>query len=263
MVEVEKNEGLNMPDTPNSPELESSAVRIHAHTAQPSHTPEPTIFFPPHWSPSRPIILDVGCHRGTFLVALAEARPDCDILGIERQTERVARVLRKISRLSLPNAWAVQGEAHETLKRLPAARAAEIHILFPDPWPKRRHAIRRLVSAAFLAECARVLRPDGLLRIVTDDAPYYKQICNAVKSKKSFQLSENEEPEVPRRGAPLLVTFPLTEFQKKFIEQGKPFYELCTSIGGAESPTKPWERSGCERLAKYVLLSNKEKETLR
>ena len=174
--------------------------------------------FPPHWSPARPLVLDVGCHRGTFLVALAETRPDCDIPGIERQFGRVDRVLRKIERLGLPNAWAVQGEAHETLKRLPDSRASEIHVLFPDPWPKRRHATRRLVNSEFIAECARVLRPSGLLRIVTDDAPYFEQVRQAVAETFVFFSDLKETSNA--------CDFPATEFQKKFIEQGKPFFEV-------------------------------------
>jgi len=210
MVEIRRNEGFDMPDTPNmesSPMRDPlSAMRIHTHA-------EPPIF-PSYWSPDRPIVLDVGCHRGTFLVSLAETRPDHDILGIERQSSRVTRVLRKIERLGLPNAWALQGEAYETLKRLPAARAAEIHILFPDPWPKRRHAPRRLVNTEFLVECARVLHPVGLLRIVTDDAPYFEQVRQTAATAEAFTPSTET------------LVFPETEFQKKFIEQGKPFFEI-------------------------------------
>jgi tRNA (guanine-N7-)-methyltransferase len=120
-----------------------------------------------------PLEVDFGCHRGSFLLAAAEAFPERNFLGIERQSSRVERCNAGIARLGLANALVVRGEGVPALQALPEARVEVLHVSFPDPWPKRRHAGRRLVSREFLAEAARVLRPQGSLRLMTDSADYF------------------------------------------------------------------------------------------
>ncbi len=137
-----------------------------------------------------PLVLDVGCHRGSFLLELAPLEPHHNILGIEKLALRVTRTRKKIERLGLSNAWAAQGGGLESLQALPDASTSFIHVLFPDPWPKRRHADRRLVKPAFLAECLRVLKPGGLLRFVTDDEPYALEVAKSYGQFPALQPTE-------------------------------------------------------------------------
>lgn len=124
-----------------------------------------------------PLEIDFGCHRGTFLIGMADLHRGVNFLGIERQSSRVERCLGRIARLGLSNAWAVRGEGIEALRELfPDHTVSVLHVSFPDPWPKRRHAGRRLVNAAFLAEAWRVLVPGGLLRFMTDNRPYFDSV---------------------------------------------------------------------------------------
>ncbi|MEI6279690.1 MAG: tRNA (guanosine(46)-N7)-methyltransferase TrmB [Verrucomicrobiae bacterium] len=126
-----------------------------------------------------PLEVDFGCHRGAFLIGMAESFSSRNFLGIERQSNRVERCNARIQRRGLANAIALRGEGSDALcAALPDASVAILHVSFPDPWPKRRHARRRLVNSAFLAEAARVLRPDGTLRLMTDDAGYFFEIKN-------------------------------------------------------------------------------------
>lgn len=124
-----------------------------------------------------PLEVDFGCHRGVFLTGMAELHGGANFLGIEKQAARVGRCRSKIVRRGLPNAWAVRGEGVEAVRQfLPDGSVTVFHVLFPDPWPKRRHAGRRLVSAEFLSEVRRVLRPDGVLRLMTDDEDYFQEM---------------------------------------------------------------------------------------
>jgi len=134
---------------------------------------------PPSWLEpgAPPLEVDFGCHRGVFLLGMACKYPGVNFLGIEKQSARVEKCLGKIRRQSLPNAMAVVGEGEEGLSRwLPEGSVSIMHISFPDPWPKRRHAERRLVKKEFLEAIARVLRPGGVLRLMTDDGAYFSEM---------------------------------------------------------------------------------------
>lgn len=170
------------------------------------------VCIPPEWfaADAPPLEVDFGCHRGIFLLGMAEKYPDIHFLGIEKQAARVEKCLGKIRRRALPNALAVQGEGGEALTRwLPDASVSVMHISFPDPWPKRRHSSRRLVTADFLRETARVLRPDGVLRLMTDDGPYFSDMKKLVRDGWM---------EVPWDDG---LERPVTSFERKFLSLGQ------------------------------------------
>ena len=141
------------------------------------HTETPTSF-PSTWleSSAAPLEIDFGCHRGAFLIGMAALHPGSNFLGIEKQSDRVARCNTRAGRLGLSNTAAVTGLGAESLAVLPAACVSVFHLYFPDPWPKRRHSSRRVFQKKFLEEIRRVLRPDGILRLMTDDAPYFAEM---------------------------------------------------------------------------------------
>lgn len=148
---------------------------------------------------------------------MATRYPDVRWLGIERQRHRVERCLAKIQRLGLANAWVLQGEGIEPLRNHPdLGPVSRLHISFPDPWPKRRHHVRRMVNTAFLREVVEHLTPTGEIRLMTDDAPYFRAMRDAFDPL----LGECEI-------IPWDTTFrdeAETEFQKKFAERGmRPF----------------------------------------
>lgn len=124
-----------------------------------------------------PLEVDFGCHRGAFFIGMAAMNPSVNFLGLEKQADRVKKCIGKIGRLGLANAFAVQGLGSEPLQKLlPAASVTTFHLYFPDPWPKRRHAGRRVFQASFLDEIRRVLRPNGTLRLMTDCESYFYEM---------------------------------------------------------------------------------------
>jgi tRNA (guanine-N7-)-methyltransferase len=99
-----------------------------------------------------PIEIDLGCGDGAFLMAMARANPERNFLGIERLLGRASKVCRKVAREDLKNARVLRLEvAHAVSNLLPADSIAAFHLLFPDPWPKRRHHRRRAFTTEFLS----------------------------------------------------------------------------------------------------------------
>jgi tRNA (guanine-N7-)-methyltransferase len=162
-----------------------------------------------------PLEIDVGCHKGRFLVEMAQRFPCRNFLGVERQRERVLKARKKIALEALNNVEVFHGEAREMLTGLPDACADCVHVLFPDPWPKRRHKNRRMVDHGFLVEVARLLKSRGRLRLLTDDPDYARAMELHATSISRFRRIESE----PR-------DYPPTEFQLKFGAVSCPTFGL-------------------------------------
>ncbi len=154
-------------------------------------------------TPSRRRVLEVGFGRGEFLLGLAAGAPESDFVGIEVSWKRGLKMARKVARARFSNVLLVVGRGEEALRDGFAPRSlSEIWVNFSDPWPKARHAERRLVGPAFAALAARALAPGGTLLVATDDVPYAHQIDEALAGEKAL---ENRYaplaflPEVPGR----------------------------------------------------------------
>ena len=156
-----------------------------------------------------PLEVDFGCHRGTFLLGMAERYPGVNFLGIEKQAARVEKCLKKIRRLGLSNVLAVQGEGAGALAALLPEKSVSIfHVSFPDPWPKRRHATRRLVGETFLKEISRTLRQGGTLRLMTDDTAYFSGMKKLLKEGwEELEWQDGNDR-------------PATAFEKTFLDLG-------------------------------------------
>ncbi|MEI8294003.1 MAG: tRNA (guanosine(46)-N7)-methyltransferase TrmB [bacterium] len=166
---------------------------------------------PPGWleSGASPLEIDFGCHRGAFLIGMAALHPGSNFLGIEKQSDRVNKCNARATRLGLSNAAAIQGVGVGALQLLPPASVAVFHLYFPDPWPKRRHSSRRVFQKNFLAEIRRILRPDGILRLMTDDEPYFGEM-RAITREGWAEISWDDGRETV-----------LTAFEKTFRHRGQ------------------------------------------
>jgi tRNA (guanine-N7-)-methyltransferase len=158
--------------------------------------------------------VDLGCGDGDFLCELARRHPERNFLGIEKLAGRIVKTCRKSA--GLENVRVVGVESGYAVRYLiPPASVEAFYLLFPDPWPKRRHHRRRILTADFLNAIHRALMMDGVFRIATDQENYFQQILNTVKNDSgfvSFRVNGND--------------LPSTKFERRFVEAGATIYRL-------------------------------------
>jgi tRNA (guanine-N7-)-methyltransferase len=177
-----------------------------------------------------PLQVDLGCGDASFLCALAERSPEKNFLGIERLTGRFARACRKAA--SLDNVRLLHLETSYAIRYLLPEESVEIfYLLFPDPWPKRRHHRRRIVTPDFLDAIYRALEPSGILRIATDQLDYLRHIEQLVcdpTAAHALKLDRLKRSSCPRFNNVNFddVDLPLTKFERRFRAQGAPIYRL-------------------------------------
>jgi tRNA (guanine-N7-)-methyltransferase len=116
--------------------------------------------------------LEIGFGGGEHLAADAQTHPHCGYFGCEPFVNGVAKLLVEIETRGLANIRVHPGDANDLIGALPAASLSGVCLLYPDPWPKRRHRERRFVSDALLARLARAMRPGAELRFATDIDDY-------------------------------------------------------------------------------------------
>jgi tRNA (guanine-N7-)-methyltransferase len=146
-------------------------------------------------SSGRAFVWEVGCGHGHFLAAYAAAHPDRLCVGIDLSAERIGRAERKRSRAGLANLHFIQAEAGAFLEALPeSARITEIYVLFPDPWPKRRHHKNRLMQETFMKAVAARAGEGARLYFRTDDESYFTYTEGVVKGLPSWRLAAEAWP---------------------------------------------------------------------
>ena len=162
-----------------------------------------------------PLQVDLGCGDGSFLSSLADQTPAHNFLGIERLAGRVRSAARKGSPLSNVRVLRVE-TAYAVRYLLPPNSVDVFYLLFPDPWPKRRHRRRRIVTAEFLASIAFALTTTGCFRIATDQLDYFEEI------ERLARASDYLHPERMIEATNL----PRTTFEKHFLTAGVPIYRM-------------------------------------
>jgi tRNA (guanine-N7-)-methyltransferase len=146
-----------------------------------------------------PRTLEIGFGNGENLAALAAACPERDFLGIEVHRPGVGRLLQVLEAQQLRNVRLICHDAVEVLaQQIGPQWLQEILILFPDPWPKKRHHKRRLVQRAFAQMLAERLAPGGVLRIATDWEPYALEMLATLSAVTLLQNLATDGAFVPR-----------------------------------------------------------------
>ena len=170
---------------------------------------------------TRPVELEIGIGKGTFLTARATARPEINFIGLEYAGAYAKYAADRCRRRGLENVRILAAEANQFVETaLADASLFRVHIYFPDPWPKRKHNRRRLIQPAFLDQLRRILRPGGQLLVVTDHMDYFQQI------RKVFARAEGFVPIAFPQMADESGQIVGTNFERKYIAQGRPFYKL-------------------------------------
>ena len=172
---------------------------------------------------SQPIEVEIGTGKGTFLLARAAARSELNFLGIEWAKAYAAYAADRFRRAGLANVRMIHCEAAHFFKVCLADAPGSlwrVHIYFPDPWPKQKHHRRRLIQGPFVEQMRRALRPGGQLIIVTDHLDYFRQIERVVGQVSGLAIAPM--PRMADREGEVVGT----NFERKYIAQGRPFYKL-------------------------------------
>jgi len=170
---------------------------------------------------ARPVEVEVGTGKGTFLIARASARPEVNFLGIEQARAYAYYAADRFGRAGLENVRMACIDAGPFFRRCLGDRSIwRVHVYFPDPWPKRRHHRRRLIQPPFVEQIRRVLQIGGQLILVTDHLGYFDQIANVLHEAKG--LAVVPQPKMSDTDGELVGT----NFERKYIAQGRAFYGL-------------------------------------
>ena len=160
-----------------------------------------------------PLHVDLGCGDGSFLCALAQREPGKNFLGVERLSGRIQSSARKAA--SLDNVRLLQMESSYAVNYLlPAGSVETFYLLFPDPWPKRRHRRRRILTRDFLNSIHAALEENGLIYIATDHLEYFQQIKAIAQSTPRFVRAEVD------------ADLPQSKFALTFQQAGAPIHWL-------------------------------------
>lgn len=165
--------------------------------------------------------LEIGIGAGEHLVEEAENAPDVGFVGVEPFREGLAKAVAAIEARDLRNVRLYDDDAAVLLDWLPNGSLARIDLLYPDPWPKRRHRKRRFISPMNLERMANALRPQGELRVATDIADYADWTLLAILPNGDFEWTAKgaDDWRLPWAG------WPGTRYESKALRAGRvPIY---------------------------------------
>jgi tRNA (guanine-N7-)-methyltransferase len=164
-----------------------------------------------------PCALEIGFGNGEHLAGRAQTEPERNFLGVEVYRPGIGRLLRAAAAAELGNVRVIAHDAVEVLREQIAPGALEeVEILFPDPWPKKRHHKRRLIQAEFALLVATRLAGGGRLRLATDWAPYAEQI----------RLVLDACPLMEREGDAGVISRAPTRFERRGTDLGLTVHDL-------------------------------------
>ena len=167
-----------------------------------------------------PLVVEIGSGVGEATVALAAARPSYDVLAFEVWHPGVADTFHRMEQADVSNVRMVSVDAVWSVQHLLAPDSVrELWTFFPDPWPKKRHHRRRLVTPDFARHAATRLEPGGLWRLATDWSDYAEQMVEVLDAEP---LLEN----VHAGPAPRWHDRPLTRFERRGLDAGRSITDL-------------------------------------
>ena len=178
---------------------------------------DPQALFPPAPRAKRPIWLEIGFGGGEHLAVQAARHPEVGFIGVEVFDNGVAKLLAHVVRHRLDNIRIFADDARLLLARLPSASLDRVFILFPDPWPKRRHWKRRIVAPATLDRLAALMADGAELRLATDDRGYLAWILQHLTDHPEFAWLARRPADWRERPA----DWPPTRYEEKARAEGR------------------------------------------
>lgn len=169
-----------------------------------------------------PLMIEIGFGMGHALLETAFAHPEWNCVGIDVYRPGIGAVLNGIRECGLENVRIVDGDARQSLqKQFGEATIERINVFFPDPWPKKKHHKRRLITSAFVALIASRLVPGGLLQLATDWEPYGREMLTVLEAEDSLRNAAGTGKfarRPPER--------PVTRFEARGQALGHPVWDL-------------------------------------
>lgn len=166
----------------------------------------------------RPVEVEIGTGNGTFLVDAAMRSPEHGFLGIEVSKKFFTKALRRAARQEAVNVRMVLANAAYVLtKYVPPASVAAYYIYFPEPWPKDRHAKRRLFQPGLVASLAETLQPGGHILVATDVAEYFETMASLVAAEGRLERLKGRDPLLASARGRVA-----TSYEKKYQAAGRP-----------------------------------------
>lgn len=166
-----------------------------------------------------PIQIEIGMGKGKFLHTLAKENPEINFVGIEKYSSVLLRAIQKMEEDELPNLIFIRMDAEEITDVFGKGEVDKIYLNFSDPWPKDRHAKRRLPSRQFLARYDEILKPDGFVEFKTDNRELFDFAVEEVKyggyKIKALSYDLHHEDEMMKGNI-------MTEYEEKFSSLGNP-----------------------------------------
>ena len=169
--------------------------------------------------PECPLVIDIGFGNGDLLVSLANQYTQTQFVGIEVYDAGIGHCLKLIDENNLKNLKIISGDAVEVLKfGMADASINEINLLFPDPWPKKRHHKRRIINGDFIQLISKKLMPNGLVNISTDWEDYAEQIDGLFSGRRDFKKKRFSERVLS------------TKFEERGVVLGHEIYDFCFEL---------------------------------
>ena len=167
-----------------------------------------------------PVVLEIGFGMGETTAAIAAAQGERDFLGVEVHLPGVGALLKRVEAQALPNVRVIRHDAVDVVRAMIAQGSlAAVHVYFPDPWPKKRHHKRRLLTPAFVHALAQRLAANGYLHVATDWAHYAEAILATLAAEPLLaNSSEGFAPPPPWR--------PQTKFETRGRKLGHGVFDM-------------------------------------
>ena len=174
-----------------------------------------------------PIHMEIGMGKGRFLMDLAKFNPDINYIGIERYTSVLLRAVQKMEENPLPNVRFLCIDAATLPEIFAEGEVNRIYLNFSDPWPKDRHARRRLTSSDFLARYDQILDKKGRIEFKTDNIDLFNFSLEEINNSEIWHIDVHtydlhEDPMLNFGNV-------MTEYEEKFSSKGNPICKLIAS----------------------------------
>ena len=178
---------------------------------------------------SNPVHIEIGMGKGRFITELAGINPDINYVGIEKYSSVLLRAVEKQNELQLPNLRFIRMDAENICEVFNKGGVDKIYLNFSDPWPKDRHAKRRLTSRQFFERYGKILKDGGHVEFKTDNRMLFDFSVDEVKQADGWSLEAvtydlHNDKQMSAGNV-------MTEYEERFSSQGNPICKLSAVLG--------------------------------